>query len=252
MIDQTTLAYVNLYAVLGALEELVRLDEQARGLLKGKKPTRLGIAVKNGPAATLVFEDQICRMVEGVKDCDIKLAFATCEKFNGMIAGTVTPVPRKGFTRILFLTKTFTRLTDRLTQVLRASQQALEDPAFLALSTQLMLGVIGGAVAQIGNHDQIGRFSASGIVDGQISLCIKDGPAVTIDCQDHLLCCRKERADKPRAVMEFESDRLAHQLFDGQVNAVACIGSRQIQMRGMISMLDNLNRILDRVGQYLA
>lgn len=52
--------------------------------------------------------------------------------------------------------------------------------------------------------------------------------------------------------MEFESCRLAHQLFDGQVNAVACIGSAQIRMRGMTSMLDNLNRILDRVGLYLA
>lgn len=252
MIDQTTLAYVNLYAVLGALEELVRLDEQARGLLKGKKPTRLGIAVKNGPAATLIFEDQTCRMVEGVENCHIKLAFPTCEKFNGMIAGTVTPIPRKGFTRILFLTKTFTRLTDRLTQVLRASQEALEDEAFLALSTQLLLGVIGGAVAQIANHDDIGRFSASNIVDGQISLCIKDGPGIAIDCKDHQLTCRKETADNPRAVMEFESDRLAHQLFDGQVNAVACIGNRQIEMRGMISMLDNLNRILDRVALYLA
>ena len=66
MIDQTTLAYVNLYAVLGALADLTSLDPRAQALLKGKKPTRLGIAVKGGPAATLVFEEQRCRLEEGV------------------------------------------------------------------------------------------------------------------------------------------------------------------------------------------
>lgn len=252
MIDQTTLAYVNLYAVLGALEDLTRLDPKAQALLKGKKPTRLGIAVKGGPAATLVFEDQRCRLEEGADQCHIKLAFSTPQQFNGMIAGTVTPIPRKGWTRILFLTRTFTRLTDRLTQLLRAKPEDLEDEGFLALSTQLLLGVVGGAVAQIANHDPVGRFSASNIVDGEIALAIKDGSAVTVECQNHRLTCRKEAAQAPRAVMEFESNRLAHQLFDGQVNAVACIGSCQIRMRGMISMLDNLNRILDRVTLYLA
>ena len=252
MIDQTTLAYVNLYAVLGALADLTSLDPRAQALLKGKKPTRLGIAVKGGPAATLVFEEQRCRLEEGVGQCHIKLAFSSPQRFNGMIARTVTPIPRKGWTRIFFLTRTFTRLTDRLTQLLRAKPEDLEDPDFLALSTHLMLGVVGEAVAQIANHDPIGMFSASNIVDGQIALAIHDGPAVTVECRDHRLTCRKEPAETPRAVMEFESCRLAHQLFDGQVNAVACIGSAQIRMRGMISMLDNLNRILDRVGLYLA
>ena len=92
MIDQTTLAYVNLYAVLGALADLTSLDPRAQALLKGKKPTRLGIAVKGGPAATLVFEEQRCRLEEGVGQCHIKLAFSSPQRFNGMIAGTVTPI----------------------------------------------------------------------------------------------------------------------------------------------------------------
>ena len=96
MIHQTTLAYVNLFAVLGALGELVRLDDKAQHLLRRTKPTRLGIEVKGGPAATLIFENSTCQMVEGVDSCHIKLAFSSAEKFNGMINGTVTPVPRKG------------------------------------------------------------------------------------------------------------------------------------------------------------
>jgi hypothetical protein len=52
--------------------------------------------------------------------------------------------------------------------------------------------------------------------------------------------------------MEFGSLELARDLFDGKVNAVACIGNGSIAMHGMINMIDNLNRILDRVALYLA
>ena len=52
--------------------------------------------------------------------------------------------------------------------------------------------------------------------------------------------------------MEFSSIELARALFDGKVNAVACVGTGDIVMKGMISMIDNLNRILDRVALYLA
>ena len=52
--------------------------------------------------------------------------------------------------------------------------------------------------------------------------------------------------------MEFSSIKLARDLFDGKVNAIACVGTGDIVMKGMISMLDNLNRILDRVALYLA
>ena len=52
--------------------------------------------------------------------------------------------------------------------------------------------------------------------------------------------------------MEFSNIHLARDLFDGKVNAVACIGTGGIRMSGMISMIDNVNRILDRVALYLA
>ena len=52
--------------------------------------------------------------------------------------------------------------------------------------------------------------------------------------------------------MEFKGIKLARDLFDGKVNAVASIGEGTILMGGNISMIDNVNRILDRVALYLA
>jgi hypothetical protein len=84
--DQTTLAYVNLYGVLGALPRLCELDPEAKHLIELKKPFKLGFRVKGGPAATLIFENGACRMADGADECDMRLAFSSPEKFNGMIA----------------------------------------------------------------------------------------------------------------------------------------------------------------------
>ena len=83
-------------------------------------------------------------------------------------------------------------------------------------------------------------------------LSIYDGPGVSVVAKDHRLKAVKTRLPAPRAIMEFESIRLARRLFDGKENAMDCIGKKKIAISGMISMLDNINRILDRVSVYLA
>lgn len=252
MTDAKTLAYINMYAIFGALENLCALDEDARALLTNKKALTIGFEVKDGPCATITFKNGRCRMEDGLGPCDIKLPFSSCEKFNGMIDGTVTPIPSKGFTHIGFLLKDFIKLTDLLTRYLRPEPEDLMDERFFNISTSLMFYVISVAIAQIGNNDEIGKFSAHHMVDGDILLSIKNGPKSTISVRNHRLLTVKKACDKPRAIMEFSSMKLARDLFDGNVNSVACVGEGAIAMGGMISMIDNMNRILDLVGLYLA
>lgn len=252
LMDAKTLAYINMYAILGTLENLCQIVPEASELLKGKKPVSIGFEVKDGPSATLYFKNGKCRMEQGCGACDVKLPFSSCEKFNGLIDGTVTPIPSKGFTHIGFLLKQFVGLTDILTKYLRASEEDLKDPVFFSRSTELMLYTIGVAIAQIGNNDEIGKFSASHIADGSVYIGIKNGPAVELVCKDHRLVTVKKSPEKYRAAMVFESIEIARALFDGNVNALACIGTGKIEMHGLVSMLDNINRILDRVALYLA
>ena len=249
--DQRTLAFINLYAVLGTLPELCRLSPQAQAYIRNQN-VRLGIAVKGGPAATLVFENSTCRLEEGADNCTIKLPFSSPKKFNGMIDGTVTPIPTKGFTKIGFLTGNFIKLTDLLTRYLRASEEDLANEQFFETSTRLMFHLIVEAIAQIGNEDPVGQASASYIVDGKIRLSIKGGPCAHIAAENHKLTAVQQPCEDSLSLMEFADMKLARALFDGKVNAVACVGTGQVRLEGMISQLDNVNRILDRVALYLA
>lgn len=252
LMDSRTLAYINMFAVLGTLENLCELVPEASELLEGKKPISIGFEVKGGPSATLYFKNGKCRMEQGCSNCDVKLPFSSCEKFNGLIDGTVTPIPSKGFTHIGFLLKTFTPLTDLLSKYMRASEEELKDPVFFERSTKLMLYTIGVAIAQIGNNDEVGKFSAKAIEDGSVYMGIKNGPGLEVVCKDHRLITVKKVPEKYRASMIFESIETARALFDGKVNSLACIGTGKIEMHGLVSMLDNINRILDRVALYLA
>ncbi|MBR5470760.1 MAG: hypothetical protein IKU81_01415 [Oscillibacter sp.] len=251
MNDPKTMAYINLFAILGAIPYLCELDRKAAALIEGQTVS-IGFSVKDGPAATLFIGGGKCRMAPGTERCQVKLPFSSCEKFNGLIEGTVTPIPTKGFTKIGFLTGAFTKLTDRLSMYLRPQPEQLEDAEFFRISTTLMFHVIAEAIAQIGNHDKVGMFSASNIVDGTAKLAIKDGPAAALCCRDHRLTAVHEEPKVFLSYMEFCDMELARALFDGKVNAIAAVGLGQVRIGGMISQIDNINRILDRVAIYLA
>ena len=171
MIDLKALAYVNLFGILGTIPKLCELDKEARGLIAGENMS-IGFAVKGGPVGTLIFENGKCRMAEGLVSPKIKLPFSSPKKFNGMIDGTVTPIPSRGFLHIGFLLKKFVRLTDILTKYLRATEEDLKDEEFKRISTTLTFEVIAGAICNLANNDPVSKCSASYIVDGDILLAI--------------------------------------------------------------------------------
>ena len=253
MADTLTLSYINLYAILGALEPLCEMVPEAASLIADKKVS-VGIAVKNGPAATLIFDHGKVRMVEGVSKCQIKLNFSSPEKFNGMIDGTVMPIPSKGFTKIGFLLRTFVPLTNLLSKYLRPDPKDMECEDFFRISTKLMLHVIAAAIAQVGNHDKIGKASASYIVDGTVHLSIRNELSVAVQAASgHLTLLRQApELSECMSYMEFADLKIARALFDSTRNSVACIGEGLVRIGGMISQVDNVNRILDRVAVYWA
>ena len=254
MKESKAMAYVNMYGVLGTLENLCAMDDTAKAILAElKKPVSLCFSVKDGPCCTFHFTNDGCRMTEGDEGCTCKMNFGSPDAFNGLIDASKPGIPTKNPVQVLsFLLGPFTKLTDRLTELLRPSEEALKDRAFFEESTLLTLYTITGAISALANNDPISQISAEYTVDGDVSLGIKDSVKVTIRVKDHRFTTIKAPAENPRAIMEFASIDLAAGLFAGKVSTINEMCKGTIYLRGMISMLDNVNRILDRVSVYLA
>ena len=251
MKDERVLAHCNLFGVLGAIPTLLELVPEARDAV-GNKNISVGFAVKDGPRATLLINGGRAELREGIDKCSIKLYFSSCKKFNDMIDGKGNPLPVSGFWHLGFLLGGFTKLTDLLSAYLRPSAEALADPVFFERSTVLMLHVIAGAVAEVGNCDYIGKFSASNIVDGVIRLSVGETYAVAVKAENHRLTALHKAPAQGFSEMHFDDLVTARDLFDGRINAVAAVGMGKVRIGGMISQVDNVNRILDRVSLYLA
>ena len=192
-------------------------------------------------------------MTEGSEGCTCKMSFASPEKFNDLIDHSKPGLPVKGAVQLLsFLLGPFTKLTDRLTELLRPSEEAMRERAFFEESTILTMYTVAGAISALANNDPISKLSASYTVDGDVSLGIKDVVKLTIRVKDHHFTTIKQPSEKPRVIMEFADIDLAHGLFTGTASTLDEMCRGTIYLSGMISMADNLNRILDRVSLYLA
>ena len=252
MKDITVLARCNLFAVLGAIPHLIDLVPEAAELVADKS-LRIGFSIRKGPKATLILNRGKASMIQGLEDCSIKLWFPSAEKFNDMIDGKGSPIPLSGFQHVGFLLGAFTKLTDLLSAYLRPAPEKLADPVFFERSTTLMLYVIGRAIVQIGNHDKVGKFSASNVTDGKIKLGIGEELAVAIHAKGGKLSFNAKPTEGGyTSQMVFDSLKTARDLFDGNINAIAAVGMGQVRIGGMVSQVDNINRILDRVAIYLA
>ncbi len=253
MKEAKAMAYVNMYGVLATLENLCDIDEEAKQVCKQlKKPVSLCFDVADGPCCTFHFSDKGCSMSEGAYGCTCKMNFSSPEKFNNLIDNSKPGVPVKGVAQVLsFLLGPFTKLTDRLTKLLMPSEEDLKDRAFFEESTVLTFYTIAGAISALANSDSISQQSALYTVDGDIQMAITDVCYATLRVRNHKFETLKEKPDTPRAIMEFKDIDLAYGLFAGTASTMAELCAGNIYMAGMISMVDNVNRILDRVAVYL-
>lgn len=254
MTDSRALSFVNLYGVLATLENLCALDEQAKTILQTiKQPVGLCFDVKGGPCGTLHFDRDSCIFTEGSAGCTCKMSFSSPKAFNDLIDKSKPGIPTKNPVQVLsFLLGPFTALTNRLNEVLRPTPEAMADRDFFELSTTLTFYTIVGGISALANTDPISRISASNTCDGDIHLGIANVAAATIRVKDNRFTTIKQAPEKPRARMEFADIDLAYALFNGTASTINELCKGNIRLAGMISMVDNVNRILDRIAVYLA
>jgi len=251
MPDSKVKARCNLFAVLRGIEYLLEHDADCKKLVEG---TNLAIQfnVKDGPKGNLSIRDGKAHMKSGKHKSSMILYFTSPEHFNKMIDGKANPIPLKGLHRIGFLTGPFMKLADKLNYYLRPEGDLLSDTDYFRMNTELTAYTAFYALAEIGNHDRMGKMCSAAMPDGILQVRVEDGIGIFIEVEKGRLTCRKGTHGEPRAILSFKNLEVAHRVLNGKLDTFTGLGNGEMGMRGYIPMLDNMNPILDLVPVYLS
>ncbi|MBN2658491.1 MAG: hypothetical protein JXR86_15635 [Spirochaetales bacterium] len=250
MSRETVMSYINVFAVLKNMEELVRVDSVSEQLIKSRN-IAIQFTVHKGPKAVLAFRNGEVMLTRGGGKADIKLYFFSPEHFNRMMDGKANPVPYKGLTKISFLTGTFMKLAERLEYYLRPDEEKLKDRDYFRANTEMTAYAAFFALSEIGNHDEKALHSSHAIPDGTILVKVVNGPAVTVIKEKGSLRTVKGEPDSPRCILSFSSLESAHLVLNGKLDTYTALATGRMAMRGFIPMIENMNPILDQVAEYL-
>ena len=252
-VDNKTLAFVNFYAAIGTLEKFVEYDEEAKEIAKSQNVT-VRFHVKGGPDGLVIFKDgKVSVIPYDQRRVNIHLYCPSTENFNKVVDGTAMPIPVKGlFKTLKFMggkTSPFTRLTDKMSAILRAKEFSSKEERDLC--TILSFYAMAAGICEVGNHDEIARYAMNRVLDGKIVLGIKDVCYATIIKKNGALSVVREGLEGGRAFMTFGDIDIAKGLIDGELDSMACVSSGKLETCGHMLMLENINKILNIVPKYL-
>ncbi|NOZ02405.1 MAG: hypothetical protein GXP54_11015 [Deltaproteobacteria bacterium] len=249
-LNDRILADMHLYAVLPRLEELVRFDEEAASLAR-ELDMRLEFTVRGGGRVVLTFRDGAVHSSR-TGGANVGLFFPSCNLLNRMFAGeNVTPIPFKGLTRIGQLKK-FTRLTEIMTEYLKPSSEAMEDPAFRAKHVEMSLMVGLAASGVVADLDPKAQRLVDVLHDATIQYSVlPDGPNAYVSISQGTIRAFSGTVPDPTTSIEIRDVDLAVGLIAGEVDTFAANGSGDIKASGDLAVADEFNGLFDRVGLYL-
>ncbi|NPA36425.1 MAG: SCP2 sterol-binding domain-containing protein, partial [Chlorobi bacterium] len=231
--------------------DLIKYDNEAKKLITGKKIS-IQFTVKNGPEASVIFENNSCRVIKGkIKKPTVILWFTSAAHLNRMFEGKANPIPLKGFFKLGFLQKEFTKITEKLEYYLKPELVDNPDKSYIELNTRMTLIVAAFSLPSIAAYDEKAKITASHIPDGTIQMeVLPDGPAVHITSKGGKLEAFRGPAVKPDAIMSMRDFNAANDFLNGKSNPFKAIASGEVLIKGIIPMLDNLSLILDKVQEY--
>lgn len=245
-------AHLNLYAVLQNLEDLVKLDGEAAALTR-EWDISIQFIVRRGPAAWVAFKGGVCRHGIGAHTSPaVKLYFLSPAHLNKMFDGKGNPIPLKGFSKLGFLARQFSKLTQRLEFYLKPKDGAAQDPDFKRINTTLTLFTATHAVRELAQLDATCKKVASHTPAGILQISVlPDGPDVSLTVQTDAWQVTKGKTGSPTATMTFRDMDAAHALLNNQLDSFQAVGEGKVMLRGMLPIIDNVGLILDRVAGYL-
>lgn len=252
-------AYLNLYAVLPRLEELVKLDDEARQLAESLDLT-LHFRVKDGPTLLLEIRHGVVRTSRTISGlCDVGFYFPSYEQLNKMFRGEkkfitlpYTLAPHRVLGKIKEL-KTFMKLMDILPRYLKPTDAALSDPVFAKKYVEMafMVGLCG--TREVADHDPKMKKVVGHLKDGTMLFKVMpDGPFFNVTVRGKVITVANGPLDNPSATVEMRDVKFAIDMLNDRVDTFAATGAGDLRATGALALVDEYNALLDRASYFLA
>jgi hypothetical protein len=248
------LANLHLHAVLPRLEELVKLDDEAQFIARQMK-LKVRFKVRKGPSELVEIADGVVRTSSDPQaNADLGLLFLNCDQLNNLFMDKrAIPIPYKGLTQLRQMPR-FSKLTELLTRYMKPAEADLKDPAFKKKHVEmaLMTGLAGAA--EIAKYDRKMEKVVDRLPWGTVQFSVlPDGPHAFVSVgKDKKILVRNGTAAEPTANLDINGVDMAAGVLAGTVDTFAAVGREDLRATGLLSLIDELNALLDRVGSFLA
>ncbi len=247
------IAHLNLFAVLPRMAELVSFDPEAAQIAQ---QLNLGIVfrVLDGPRMRLGFAaGRVSASPTSRGLHDVGLLFRSCDQLNRSFAGQkVTPIPYRGFWKLGAMGR-FTSLSDLLTRYLQPTPQDMADAPFRAKAVHLMLLTGLSSLPVVAQHDPKVKALLGKPKDGTVCIDVSpDGPRAHVVIRGGHIAAHDGAAAEPTATITLRGVDTAARLLTGKLDVFAAMGTGEVRISGLLTLADEVNWLLDRVGTYLA
>ncbi|MDP8223008.1 MAG: hypothetical protein P9L99_06595 [Candidatus Lernaella stagnicola] len=252
---QNILARLHLHAVLPVLAKICEFDREAQDVTKDWNAT-IQFGYLGGPSAQLQFTGGKCRAYrQAAVKPDVNFWFPTATLLNNLFLGQGVTLPLiNGFWNVKLI-KGFIALTKRLEYYLKELDgQPLEGEIRQKVLTA-KLSVATWATAILCEHDSAQAAFANHIpAGGTLNMIIApEGPDFYFKKTGAgtFLAGDGKVAD-PTAELSFASPAIAMDLVNGAIDTMAALGKRDLVIRGLIPMVDDVSAVMENVESYLA
>lgn len=250
-IDEKIKAGVNLYAVIKNIEQLVVLDSEIKDLVKNWDIS-IEFRIRKGPVASVKFKDGVCKVIRGKFDkTSVVLFFTSEEHLNKMFDGNSNPIPLKGFTKLGFLDKEFSKVTDKLEYYLKPTPELLANDDYLKINTIFTLTTAVNALPVIMEFDPKAKLTGSHLTKGSLFIHVEDGPGAFIITDKNYIEVSDDCSGSPTCEMIIKNIEIANKFFSGDVDIFSALAKQDIKIVGQTYLLDNIGLILDRIPIYV-
>lgn len=246
-------AELYLRAVLPTLVDLVELDAESKNIID-KKSLSIIFNLRKGSKTLLKIDNgKIYSSINPAESGDIHLLLMSPEHALGVFEQAKLPLILKGFTKISFLKNEFNNLSKRLEYFLKPSGNLELDERKISVALRFKVALRAGEV--LGEIDPICQNILKSTPSGILMIKIKELDFETYFGSINGKWKYMEKLDNNQVVtsiLSFNKLEIAEAMLSNKLDTFSALGLGNMEIWGLIPIIDNIGLVLGRINKYMS